>query len=84
MRGFQTLVAPYLKDTGVFSVGASKFVYYGSEKMTLAGIDAPADYVIGQIETPCGRNILFCDGHVKTFDDQEWAEWSKSHPPKKP
>jgi prepilin-type processing-associated H-X9-DG protein len=59
-------IYPYVKDETMFSVGDSNFVYYGNGQ-GLGSFDSPATFVIGAMDTPCAHNVLYLDGHVRSF-----------------
>ena len=62
---FQQAITPYVQDANVFSLGECKFIYHAPKNLSFASIEAPADIIIGDMETPCGRIALYADGHVK-------------------
>lgn len=60
-------VMPYLKNSTVFNVGDSRFAYQAPPNLELAGFKATSELVIGTLNTPCARNVLYADGHVRSF-----------------
>lgn len=64
-EGVDEAINPYIKSRSVFSVGTVHWVYHAPEKLDLASMDAPAEYVMGTIDLPCGQVVLYGDGHVK-------------------
>jgi prepilin-type processing-associated H-X9-DG protein len=60
------LLAPYLQDPTLFAAGDSPFIYLGTGQQ-LGLIESPSDQVLGTMDTPCSHNVLYCDGHVKSF-----------------
>lgn len=65
--GLNDVLAPYLKTQDVFQVGSHRFVYQLPGNTLLAKLDAPAETVMGTMDLPCARVVLFADGHVKEF-----------------
>lgn len=57
---------PYLHDGRLFQLGGNQFVYRGSDT-TFSKIQNPSQTVLGTYDTPCARNVLYADGHVKSF-----------------
>lgn len=60
-------VMPYLKTSSLFSLGDSRFVYVAPPSLSLASMESPAELVLGTLDTPCAHNVLYADGHVKSF-----------------
>lgn len=72
-QGFKEGVMPYIKNESLFHFGDVQFTYIAPPGPSLADMDAPAETIIGEMDTPCGRNVLYADGHVKSFPKQESA-----------
>ena len=66
-EGINETLYPYLKTRDVFQVGSHRFVYQLPSGMSLAKLDSPAETVMGTMDLPCARVVLFADGHVKSF-----------------
>jgi prepilin-type processing-associated H-X9-DG protein len=66
-QGFKNAVMPYIKDESLFHFGDVQFTYIAPPGPSLADMESPADVIIGEMDTPCARNVLFADGHVKSF-----------------
>ena len=64
-EGVDEALLPYIKDRHVFGIGTVHWNYHTPENLSLAAMDAPADYVMGTIDLPCGQIVLYGDGHVK-------------------
>ncbi|MCW3062304.1 MAG: hypothetical protein JWQ02_4125, partial [Capsulimonas sp.] len=64
----QDRIYPYIKSSSVFTLADSTFVYHPPVSLALAATESPADFVIGEMDTPCAHNYLYLDGHVKSFD----------------
>ncbi|MEO7716855.1 MAG: hypothetical protein ABIY70_11665 [Capsulimonas sp.] len=64
----QDRIDPYIKRRSVFTLADSTFVYHPPVNLSLAATESPADFVIGEMDTPCAHNYLYLDGHVKSFD----------------
>ena len=60
-------VYPYLKSEDLFQVGSAPFVYQGKQQ-SLAKIDSPATEILGTMDLPCAKIILYADGHVISQD----------------
>ncbi|BDI28690.1 hypothetical protein CCAX7_007410 [Capsulimonas corticalis] len=65
VTGFHDKIYPYIKSESVFSVGGHAFIYHAPANLSLASLDAPAELVIGEMDMPCARIVLYADGHVK-------------------
>jgi len=62
-------VMPYLaEDDSLFQIGNSRFVYHAPADLNLAHLDNPATTVLGTMNLPCARVVLYADGHVRTFN----------------
>ena len=57
-------VNPYLKNEDILN--GFQFTYAGSRK--LAEIEKPAETILGHINGPGGRAVVFADGHVRWED----------------
>ncbi|MFM7322959.1 MAG: hypothetical protein ACKO5K_15780 [Armatimonadota bacterium] len=63
--GNRDALGPYLKDNALLA----SFQYTYEGKLALAAIDAPAGTMLGHVDGPGGRAIVYADGHVKWRDD---------------
>ena len=64
-EGVDEALLPYIKDRHVFGIGTVHWNYHTPDNLSMAAMDAPADYVMGTMDLPCGQIILYGDGHVK-------------------
>jgi prepilin-type processing-associated H-X9-DG protein len=64
---FRQAITPYLQDESLFSLGDCQFIYHAPKNLSYDIINAPADLIIGEMDTPCGRIVLYADGHVKNL-----------------
>ena len=55
----------YLADPTVMRLGDYHFKYEPPAKLSFVDLDSPADTVLGEFDLPCGKEIAYCDGHVK-------------------
>ena len=66
------VVNPYLRDSDVFqnpATGEFSFRYTGPAGGKLGSVERPAETVLGYLDGPGGRAVLYADGHVKWEDD---------------
>ncbi|MEO7716857.1 MAG: hypothetical protein ABIY70_11675 [Capsulimonas sp.] len=64
---FRQAITPYLHDDSPFSLGGCQFIYRAPKNLSYSSIVAPADIIIGEMVTPCGRIVVYADGHVKNL-----------------
>ncbi len=64
----QALLMPYLRNEMVFSFPGTNFVYLLNTN-SMASIDRPAETMVGFIQAPGGRAVIWVDGHV-TWESQ--------------
>ncbi|MGC8783862.1 MAG: hypothetical protein ACP5RN_05700 [Armatimonadota bacterium] len=59
----QAMLMPYLKNEEIFNLPGTNFFYLMNME-TLASIDKPSETMMGYIQTPYGRAVIWVDGHV--------------------
>ncbi len=64
-------IYPYLKSRSLYSVGAVHWAYHAPDNLSLAAMDAPAETVLGTMDLPCGKIVLYADGHVKAASKEQ-------------
>jgi hypothetical protein len=65
--GFNDIVNPYLKNESVLA----DFNYTPPGNLLMTAIESPATTVIGYIEGPDGRAVVYADGHAKWLSDPD-------------
>ncbi|MGQ9791157.1 MAG: hypothetical protein ACUVR7_10910 [Armatimonadota bacterium] len=65
----QSVLMPYLKNETVFNFPGTNFVYL-MDGQPLQSIDRPAETMVGYIQAPGGRAVIWADGHV-TWQSEE-------------
>ncbi len=64
----QMILMPYVKNEEIFNLPGTNFFYLMNME-TLASIDKPAETMLGYIQTPYGRAVIWVDGHVTWHND---------------
>lgn len=67
----QGIVSPYLKNDAVFlnpETGQAAFTYVRPGSGKIGDVQSPAGTVLGYLNGPGGRAVLYVDGHVKWED----------------
>lgn len=59
----QSALLPYLKDDRFFNLPGTNFFYLMNME-SLASIEKPTETMVGYIQTPYGRAVIWADGHV--------------------
>ncbi|MDW8291125.1 MAG: hypothetical protein RMM06_10400 [Armatimonadota bacterium] len=59
----QWLLLPYLKDSRFFNLPGTNFFYLMNME-TLGSIQTPSETMVGYIQTPYGRAVIWAVGHV--------------------
>jgi len=62
------ILMPYLKNEEVFRLPGTQF-FYLMNMNSLSSIDRPAETMVGYLQTPYGRAIIWADGHVSWQDN---------------
>lgn len=68
----QSVLMPYVKNEMIFNFPGTNFVYL-MDGQTLQSIDRPAETMVGYIQAPGGRAVIWADGHV-TWQSEEGGE----------
>lgn len=68
----QSVLMPYLKNETVFNFPGTNFVYL-MDGQTLQSMDRPSETMVGYIQAPGGRAVIWADGHV-TWQSEEGGE----------
>lgn len=66
VEGFESKVMPYVRDAQVLK----RFVYTNGN-LNISEIKDPAGTVLGHVDGPGGRAVVFADGHVKWIPDNK-------------
>lgn len=64
----QAILMPYVKNEEIFNLPGTNFFYLMNME-TLASIDKPSETMVGYIQTPYGRAVIWVDGHVTWQND---------------
>jgi len=64
----QALLMPYIKNQEVFNLPGTSFFYLMNAEL-MASIERPVETMVGYIQTPYGRAIMWADGHVTWQDN---------------
>ncbi|GBC94928.1 hypothetical protein HRbin16_00713 [bacterium HR16] len=59
----QAILMPYVKNQEIFNLPGTNFFYLMNME-ALGSIDKPAETMMGYIQTPYGRAVIWVDGHV--------------------
>ncbi len=60
-------IYPYIQNRSVYGFQGSHWIYLPPKDLGLAAMEEPARTEIGTLDTPCAHNVLYADGHVKSF-----------------
>ncbi|MER3474402.1 MAG: hypothetical protein C4335_10310 [Armatimonadota bacterium] len=65
----QALLMPYVRNEMIFNFPGTVFTYVLDAK-SLRDIDRPAETMVGYVQAPGGRAVIWADGHVTWQSDQ--------------
>lgn len=64
-QGVAEILSPYLKDSSAFEVDGAFAFHYLMNGQKLTDLSNPVETVVGYLQLPDGRVVIYADGHVK-------------------